>query len=90
MSKSNISRKGLVDGLPNSYDTNYILKTHKRCFICTALIQEADITENELICDEKFVFYHKSCLNNKGILYKHYNQKDKSTPIILEEKKDEN
>ena len=76
-------RKNLIDGLPNSYDTNYVLKTKKRCVLCNRLIKEKQIADNSIVCSESFDFYHKICLDKKEITYSHYNSKDKSTPVIL-------
>jgi hypothetical protein len=81
-----MKRKNLIDGLPNSYNTNYVIQTHKCCDICNQLIKEYEISENQIICTEEFDFYHKACLEKNNITYKHYNPKDKSSPIILNEK----
>lgn len=81
-----MNRKNLIDGLPNSYNTNYVILTHKSCEICNQLIKESEISDNQIICTEEFDFYHKECLAKKNITYKHYNPKDKSSPIILNEK----
>ncbi len=79
-------RKNLIDGLPNSYNTNYVLETKKRCSICNRLIKEKQIELNTIVCSETFDFYHKKCLENKEITYSHYNPKDKSTPIVIKNK----
>lgn len=76
-------RRNLIDGLPNSYDTHYVIKTKKCCVLCKRLITEKQIENNSIICSESFDFFHKACLKNKEISYSHYNSKDKSTPIVL-------
>jgi len=78
-----MDRKNLIDGLPNSYDTNYVIKTNKVCEICAKLITEKEIGGNQIICSESFQFYHKNCLNKAKITYEHYNPSDKSTPIVF-------
>lgn len=81
-----MKRKNLIDGLPNSYNTNYVISTNKSCQICNQLIKEPEISENQIICTQEFDFYHKECLEKNNITYKHYNSKDKSSPIVLNEK----
>ncbi len=77
-------RKNLIDGLPNSYDVNYVITTKKSCELCNKLILTKQISNNAIVCTESFEFFHKTCLENKGITYNHYNPKDKSTPITLD------
>jgi hypothetical protein len=84
-----MNRKNLIDGLPNSYNTNYIIATKKSCIICNSLFNEKEIFENEIICTEEFDFYHKACLKKSNITYKHHNSKDKSTPITLNKKQEQ-
>ncbi len=76
-------RKNLIDGLPNSYNINYVLENKKRCVLCNKLIKEKQIADNSILCSESFDFYHKICLEKNEITYSHYNPKDKSTPVIL-------
>lgn len=85
-----MNRKNLIDGLPNSYNTNYVILTNKCCMSCSKLIQESEISDNQIICTEEFDFYHKECLLQNNITYKHHNPKDKSTPIVLNIKQNEN
>lgn len=77
------NRKNFIDGLPSSYDYNYVLKTNKNCQICLRKIARLDIENNSLICTEDFDFYHKNCLlnNNYEIIYS--NPKDSTSMIKL-------
>ena len=79
----NNSRNGLIDGLPNSYSTSYVLKTNKTCKICQQLLSQDDVDNNEILCSEDYDFYHKTCLDNKGIKYKHQKENDKSSMARL-------
>ena len=80
---NNSKRVGLIDGLPNSYNTNYVLVTGKNCSLCKRYIQEADIQENKLIFTDEFLFYHKQCLEEADIKYEHQKPNDASSPIKL-------
>ena len=51
MSEIKNSRIGLIDGLPNSYNTTYVIKTAKVCESCLKFIKQKDIDKNEIICD---------------------------------------
>ena len=82
-----MNRKNLIDGLPNSYDTYYVIKTNKHCECCIKPITNDEIEQNQIICTDTFDFYHKECLINEKIEYEHYNSKDKSSPIVLKQKK---
>jgi len=85
MKNDGITRVGLIDGLPNSYDTSYIVKTKKSCGICLQLISEIEIHNNDIVCLETFDFFHKNCLKKDGKHYIHQNPKDKSTPAKIED-----
>lgn len=85
-----MNRKNLIDGLPNSYNVSYVIQTEKSCILCNEFITESEIFENNIICTEELNFYHKKCLLENNITYKHYNPKDKSTPIIIEKQNIEN
>ena len=84
--KKTIPRQGLIDGLPNSFDTGYVIKTLKTCNSCKNLITENEISINEIIYTEEMDFFHKQCLKSSGITYQHYNSEDLSTPIVLDKK----
>lgn len=83
MSEIKNSRIGLIDGLPNSYNTTYVIKTAKVCESCLKFIKQKDIDKNEIICTEEFDFYHKSCLEKNNISYQHQKPADKSSIIKL-------
>lgn len=78
-----MNRKNLIDGLPNSYDTNYIIKTNKVCELCKIKLTEFDIENNLLLCSDDFDFFHKDCLQDNNIKYEHQNQFDQSTPVTI-------
>ncbi len=83
MSEINHSRAGLIDGLPSSYNTSYVIKTGKVCELCLKFIKQKQIDKNEIICTEEFDFYHKSCLEKKKITYEYQKPDDKSSVIKL-------
>lgn len=77
---NNYSRKGLIDGLPNSYTTSYILTTNKCCELCNHAFTQQEIDDNQIVCFlETFNFYHKNCLDNQGVKYSHQRENDKSS-----------
>jgi len=65
------NKKNLIDGLPTSYDHNYVLKTNKKCFFCHKKIDSTDLELNSIICTEDFDFMHKDCVvkNNFEIVF---------------------
>lgn len=83
MSKTTIARAGLIDGLPTSYVTSYVIKQEKICKTCQNYIKQKQIDRNEIICTEDFDFYHKDCLKKANINYEHQKPNDKSSVIHL-------
>jgi hypothetical protein len=79
----NYNRKNIIDGLPTSYDFNYVLKTNKKCFFCQKKINQFEIENNSIICTEEFEFIHKDCVGKNGFEIVHYNPKDLSSLIKL-------
>lgn len=77
------NRKNIIDGLPTSYDHNYILKTSKKCFLCQKKISVGDLETNAILCTEEFEFIHKECVkkNNFDVIYA--NPKDITSMIKL-------
>jgi len=53
------NRKNIIDGLPTSYDHNYVLKTNKKCFFCHKKIDSTDLESNSILCTEDFEFNPK-------------------------------
>jgi hypothetical protein len=77
------NRKNFIDGLPNSYDFNYVLKTNKKCSLCQKKISQSDIESNFILCTEDFDFIHKECVNKNDYEIIHNNPKDLSSMIRL-------
>lgn len=73
------ARTGLIDGLPNSYNTVYVTEHDKTCGCCSKYITKANIQKNEVVCIEASDFYHKKCLTNENIEYTHMKENDKSS-----------
>lgn len=62
-----MNKKNLIDGLPASYDHNYVIKTEKHCPLCAKEITTSEIECNQIICTETFDFIHKVCADSKGL-----------------------
>ena len=77
------NRKNSIDGLPSSYDYNYVLKTNKKCSWCQKKIIQVEVENNSIICTEDFEFIHKDCVNKNGYEIIHTNPKDLSSMIKL-------
>jgi len=77
------NRKNTIDGLPASYDYNYVLKTNKKCSLCQKKIIQLEIENNSIICTEEFDFIHKDCVDKNGYEIIHINPKDLSSMIKL-------
>lgn len=77
------NRKNLIDGLPVSYDSNYVCKTNKKCSICQTEFKQNEIEDNELLCTEDFDFMHKSCVDKSGLEIVYSNPKDFTSMIKL-------
>ncbi len=80
----NNPRQNLIDGLPNTYDVTYVTKTNKHCELCSKVCTELEIHSNQIICSENFEFYHKNCLINMNMTYKHSKPEDLSSVIFIE------
>ena len=62
-----MNKKNLIDGLPASYDHNYVIKTEKQCPLCAREITSSEIGDNRIICTKTFDFMHKECADSKGL-----------------------
>jgi hypothetical protein len=79
-----VERIGLIDGLPVSYNTDYVISNKKICMSCMKYIKQKQIDRNEIVfCSEKFDFYHKKCLEKNGIQIVHQKPHDKSSLVTL-------
>lgn len=83
-------RKNIIDGLPTSYDHNYVLKTNKRCFFCQKRILQSDIENNLVACTEDFDFIHKDCVEKNGYEIIHNNPKDLSSMLKIKKISNQN
>jgi predicted nuclease of predicted toxin-antitoxin system len=77
------SRKNIIDGLPTSYDYNYVLKTNKKCNFCQHKITLTEIENNSIICTEDFDFLHKECIEKNKYELIYSNPKDFTSMIKL-------
>lgn len=82
----NNSKKYIIDGLPTSYDHNYVLKTNKRCFLCHNKILLSDLELNNTICTEDFDFAHKYCLDTNELEIVFAKKNDFTSMIKLKRK----
>ena len=82
-------RKNLIDGLPVSYDFNYVIKTEKCCKLCSKLISADEIENNSIACTENFEFLHKECLDPKDYELVYSKPKDPTSMIKLMRKKND-
>lgn len=80
------NRKNLIDGLPISYDSNYVCKTNKKCFICQSEFRPIEIEDNEILCTEDFEFIHKNCVEKSGLEIIYSNPKDFTSMIKLKKR----
>ena len=80
---NNFNRRGLVDGIPFSFDFSYIVKSKKECEFCSNIITQQDIDNNYLIYTDEFNFSHKDCISKNNIEYKHLRKNDYSSPITI-------
>ena len=62
-----MNKKNFIDGLPASYDHNYVIKTEKQCPLCGKGITSAEIEENSIVCTESFDFLHKECVDSNDL-----------------------
>jgi hypothetical protein len=77
------NRKNLIDGLPVSYDSNYVSKTNKKCSICQFEFKSNEIEENQILCTEDFEFMHKLCVEKNDLEIIYSNPKDFTSMIKL-------
>lgn len=79
----NNKRKNIIDGLPVSYDFNYVTKTNKSCYFCQKKIKLTEIEENAIACSEEFEFMHKDCVFNHDYELVYSNPKEITSMIKL-------
>lgn len=85
-----MNRRNFIDGLPASYDYNYVVKTEKQCRLCSKTITMDEIESNLVICTENFDFLHKPCMKSKEIEAVYSKPKDPTSMIrIVRRKEDE-
>jgi hypothetical protein len=77
------NRYGLIDGVPTSFDIEYILSIDHKCVICAQSINENDINLNKIVNIDEFGFCHKECIEDIGIKYFHIKTFDFSSPAFL-------
>lgn len=78
-----MNKKNLIDGLPASYDYNYVLKTEKLCPICSNGITPPEIESNSIVCTENFDFLHKKCVEENGLELVFSKPKDPTSMVRL-------
>lgn len=79
----NQERVGLIDGVPNSFNVNYVLASKRNCASCSRYFKQKDITLNQIICTEEGEFYHKNCVAKAGLEIKHQRPDDRASIIKL-------
>lgn len=79
-------RKNLIDGLPMSYDTSFVLKNKKKCAFCLNNITNSQIENNEIVCSDHFEFMHKHCISENGYEIMFYKQNDFTSIASLKKK----
>jgi len=84
------NRKNLIDGLPTSYDHNYVLKTNKKCFLCHKKIDSVDLESNSVICTEDFEFMHKNCVSKNNFEIVYVKPKDFTSMIKIKKQQSQN
>jgi galactose-1-phosphate uridylyltransferase len=77
------NRKNIIDGLPISYDHNYVLKTNKKCFFCHKNIDSTDLESNSIACSEDFEFMHKHCISKNNFEMVYVKPKDFTSMIKI-------
>ena len=78
MSKGN---QKMIEGLPSSYDVNYITTAHKKCYFCEKEIGINEIYDGEIIYIDFYDFSHTICLNNSDVEYAHIRKGDYNSPV---------
>ena len=87
MSEKTITKKaGLIEGLPSSYDTNYVLKSNKKCSLCDEEVISEDIRSGDIIYVDHYDFVHRDCLVKNNIEYTHSREGDYNSPVSLKKK----
>jgi hypothetical protein len=87
MAETHLRRANMIDGLPSSFDVTYVIKTGKKCSLCTKRIKKEEVSKNEVIYTDEFEFSHKPCLSTNGLFYEHIRPDDASSPVKLMNKK---
>lgn len=82
-----MNRKNFIDGLPASYDYNYVIKTEKHCILCCKTITLVQIENNSIICTENFDFFHKDCIDASEFETIYSKPKDPTSMVKLVRKK---
>lgn len=62
-----MNKKNHIDGLPASYDHNYVTKTEKHCPFCSKAITTNELESDMAVCTETFDFLHKKCVDDQGL-----------------------
>jgi hypothetical protein len=83
MTESVNKRANMIDGLPSTFNTSFIIRSGKKCGICEKRIKKEDISKNIILYTDEFECVHKQCLIKKNIFYQHIRENDFSSPIKL-------
>lgn len=76
-------RANMIDGLPSSFNILFVLRSGKKCDLCTKRIKKEEIAKNVIVYTDEFEYVHKQCLVKKGIAYEHIRPEDLSSPVKL-------
>jgi len=74
-------RKGLIDGVPSSFNTNFVVNSNKKCQFCDKAFNNKDLDENSIVYTDEFDFVHKTCIIEEGFIYTHTKPADLSSPV---------
>ena len=72
-----------IDGVPLSFNVQFVTGTRKKCELCNKRISKEDLEENTILYTDEFEFVHKPCLSDNGITYKHLREHDLNSPAKL-------
>lgn len=76
-------RANMIDGIPSSFNVQFVLRSGKKCELCNKRIKKEDIAKQVIIYTDELEFVHKPCLVQKEIFYQHLKEHDLSSPVKL-------
>jgi hypothetical protein len=83
ISAINKSRFGLIDGVPLSFNVEYVLTLSHKCVFCAQKIIKIDIDQNNIVNVDEFGLCHKTCINECGVKFYHTRKNDLESPAFI-------